>query len=64
MDTGLKDIILAIITRESGRVDGGACPLFVASSPEEQQKLSLLLARILAGTVHDLENGVYIITRH
>lgn len=64
MDTGLKDIILAIITSESARVDGGACPRFVASSPEEQQKLSLLLARILAGTVHDLENGVYIITRH
>ncbi|MEQ8175295.1 MAG: hypothetical protein ABRQ26_09535 [Syntrophomonadaceae bacterium] len=64
MDTGLKDIILAIITCEHDRVDGGACPLFVAASPEEQQKLSLILARILAGTVHDLENGVYIITRH
>lgn len=64
MDMGLKDIILAIITSDADRVNGGSCPLFVASSGEEQQKLSLLLARILAGTVHDLENGVYIITRH
>lgn len=59
----LTDSILAAICLEPNKV-GGGCPVFFAASPEEQQKTSLLLARILGGLTHDLENGVYIIVKH
>ncbi|MEA1961942.1 MAG: hypothetical protein U9N81_11860 [Bacillota bacterium] len=64
MDNGLKDFILAIVTQEIDKVHGGGCPVFVANSSEQQERMSLLLARILGGNVHDLENGVFFIVRH
>ena len=63
MGTELEHFILAIVTADPEKVRGSG-PLFVASNPEEQQKISLPLARILGGIVHDLENGVYIIVKH
>ncbi len=42
----------------------GGAPIFVASSPEEREKVSTYLSRILNAQVHDLENGIYIIVRH
>lgn len=62
-ETALTHCILAVVCLETEKVYG-ACPIFMAASQEEQQKTSLLLARILGGIVHDLENGVYIIVKH
>ncbi|HWQ74340.1 MAG TPA: hypothetical protein VN441_03410 [Syntrophomonas sp.] len=62
-ETALNQCILAAVCQQRDKV-GGACPIFFAASPEEQRKTSLLLARILGGIVHDLENGVYIIVKH
>jgi len=42
----------------------GGAPIFVASSPEEREKISTYLSRILNAQAHDLENGIYIIVRH
>ncbi|HBQ87803.1 MAG TPA: hypothetical protein DER33_02500 [Syntrophomonas sp.] len=64
MDTNFSNCILAIITTDSSKVAQGGCPVFYALNQEEQEQISLLLARILGGLVHDLENGVYIIVRH
>lgn len=64
METSLKDYILAIITLDSSLVQGGTCPVFIAKDSQEQQKLTLTLARILGGNVHDLENGILIICKH
>lgn len=64
MDTALKGIILAVITDESGKLQAGNCPVFLVQNRAEQERLGLLIARILGGYVHDLENGVLIITRH
>jgi hypothetical protein len=64
MDTSLSNCILAIVTTDSFKVGDAGCPVFYASNGEEQEKVSLLLARVLGGVVHDLENGVYIIVRH
>lgn len=58
----LTDGILAAVCIDPNKV--GGCPLFLAANPEEQQRTSLLLARIMGGIVHDLENGVYIIVKH
>jgi len=63
MDVTLEDYILAAVAADPDKVKGN-CPLFIAGDAEEQQRTSLLLARILGGVVHDLENGVYIIVRH
>ncbi len=64
MDTGIKGIILAIIAVDSSKIQAGNCPLFLIDDKSEQERISLLLARVLGGTVHDLENGILIITRH
>ncbi|HEX3010796.1 MAG TPA: hypothetical protein VHQ70_02005 [Syntrophomonadaceae bacterium] len=64
MDVSLSNQILAIVTIDAFKVAEGGSPVFYAMNQEEQEKVSLLLARILGGLVHDLENGVYIIVRH
>lgn len=60
-DTGM---ILAIFTTDFSKVQGGGCPVFLASNEEEMGKLALLVARCTDGTVHDLENGIYFVLRH
>lgn len=64
MDTGITDYILAIVTLDASKVISGGCPVFMAYDQEEQEKISILLSRILGGIAHDLENGVYFICRH
>ncbi|HQA08094.1 MAG TPA: hypothetical protein PLM20_08305 [Syntrophomonadaceae bacterium] len=64
MDTGLKEVILAVVTWNPAKVSGGWCPVFIAQDQKEMEKISLLLARILGGMVHDLENDVFIIVKH
>ncbi|MGI5911507.1 MAG: capping complex subunit for YIEGIA [Syntrophomonadaceae bacterium] len=64
MDTSVSNYILAIITVEANKIVPGGCPIFLAKDQQEQEKISLLLARVLGGIVHDLENGVYFICRH
>lgn len=64
MEISLKDYILAIITLDASLVQGCGCPVFVAQNSQEQQGLTLTLARILGGNVHDLENGILIICKH
>ncbi|MEN6461718.1 MAG: hypothetical protein ABFC94_10155 [Syntrophomonas sp.] len=64
MDIDIKEYLLAIITINPENVRGGGCPIFIATDEEQQQKISLLLSRILGGIVHDLENGVYLIVKH
>ena len=41
-----------------------ALPVFLADDEVEQQRTAMLLARIMRGMSHDLENGVMIIVRH
>ncbi len=64
MDTGLNEYILAIVTGDMSKVQSGGCPVFLAADRKEQERISLLLARILGGVVHDLENGIYFICKH
>lgn len=64
LNVSLKEAILAVVTRNPAKVGGGGCPIFLAQDQEEMEKTALLLARILGGIVHDLENDVFIIVRH
>lgn len=63
MGVALENYILAVVTTDLAKVSGTGS-LFVVANTEEMQRTSLLLARILGGVVHDLENGVYIIVKH
>lgn len=61
----MEDCILAAVTTEEAadKVHGSVA-LFLADDAQEQQRTAMLLARILRGMSHDLENGVMIIVRH
>lgn len=64
MDIALKDTILAIVTTDKSKIGASGIPVFLASDEKEREKTSLLIAKITAGMVHDLENGCYVIVKH
>ena len=61
----VNDTILAAVTTDyyADKVQGSVA-VFIAEDEIEQQRTAMLLARIMKGMSHDLENGVYIIVRH
>lgn len=56
-------MILAVITLNAAKVGGGA-PIFFARDEAEMDKLAGYISRILDASVHDLENGIYLIVKH
>ena len=61
----MNDTILAAVTTDeyAGKVQGSVA-VFIADDEIEQQRTAMLLARIMRGMSHDLENGVMIVVRH
>ena len=61
----MNDTILAAVTTEeyADKVQGSVA-VFIADDEAEQQRTAMLLARIMRGMSHDLENGVMIVVRH
>ncbi len=61
----MNDTILAAVTTDAyaDKVQGSVA-IFIAENTAEQERTAMLLARIMRGMSHDLENGVYIIVRH
>lgn len=55
--------IAAVVTLRQDHVPGGV-PIFPVQNEQERERVSVLLAKILRGVVHDLENGAYVIVRH
>ena len=55
--------IMAVITSNREAVAGGA-PIFITSGQEEQKELAFRLEKILDCSVHDLQNGMYIVVDH
>mgnify|MGYP000853806217 FL=1 len=61
----MNTAILAIVTvRRELVLEGGSTPVFYAPDRAEQDRISILLSKILLGMVHDLENGVCLIVSH
>ena len=57
--------IIAILALKSNQDKiGGGAPIFFAENQEELKEISMLLARITMGMVHDLENGIKLIIKH
>lgn len=65
-DVSLNNMIVAIIVieKEKNKVGGGGAPVFYVEDRAEQEKISMLLARLTLGMVHDLGNGVKLIIKH
>lgn len=63
MDVNLIGNVIAAVTVRPERVSGGI-PVFHARDEKEMERLSVHIAKITLGMVHDLENGTYIIVRH
>jgi hypothetical protein len=61
----MNDTILAAVTTDeyADKVQGSVA-VFIADDETEQQRTAMLLARIMRGMSHDLENGVMIVVRH
>ena len=61
----MNDTILAAVTTDeyADKVQGSVA-VFNADDEIEQQRTAMLLARIMRGMSHDLENGVMIVVRH
>lgn len=55
--------ILAVVTVDKAKVNGGA-PIFFAQDSKEAATMSEIIARIFGAAVHDLHNDVFIIVRH
>lgn len=61
--SGAEGRIVAVVTC-SREVAGGGVPVFFARTEQEREQVARLLAKILRGTIHDLQNGAYVIVRH
>jgi hypothetical protein len=55
---------VAVVALATDKVLPGGVPVFVASGPEEREKVAMYLSRIMDVQVHDLENGVYVLVKH
>lgn len=64
MDTGLKEVILAIVTVDEQRVLHSSAPVFLAKDDEEKERVALMLSKITLGMMHDLTNGCTVIVKH
>lgn len=61
----MKDTILAaVVSWENIDKVHGMNSVFIAEDSLEQQRIAMLLSRILKAMAHDLENGVIIIVQH
>lgn len=63
---GGRPTVYAVITLEDAehRVDPGDAVMFTVRGRDEQEELSLGLARILGASTHDLGNGSFIVVAH
>ncbi|GAA5415381.1 hypothetical protein Pryu01_00405 [Paraliobacillus ryukyuensis] len=59
----IEKAILAVITTNSQKVDGGA-PIFYCESKEEMTKVAANLEAIIDGISHALSDELYIIVKH
>lgn len=64
MNIRTTDNIVSIVTVNKEKVSSGSVPIFYAENEKEQKKVSLLIAKLVSGMVHDIENGCYLIVKH
>ena len=56
-------VMVAVVTlKKPGEVNGGMAPIFYAKDEKEREKIATYITRITNATVHDLEEGTFILT--
>lgn len=55
-------VMFALITHKKDRVTSGMAPVFFADDEQESQRIALWISRITGADVHDLQNGVLMLT--
>ncbi len=59
-----NSILAVIVQKENKEKVAGGVPIFYTEDERELEEISMLLARLTLGMVHDLGNGVKIIMKH
>ncbi|MCG8513380.1 MAG: hypothetical protein MI740_04505 [Halanaerobiales bacterium] len=59
-----NSILAVIVQKENKAKVAGGVPIFYTEDERELEEISMLLARLTLGMVHDLGNGVKIIMKH
>ncbi|MFW6238325.1 MAG: capping complex subunit for YIEGIA [Halanaerobiales bacterium] len=62
----INNRIIAVVTEieNKEKVNGGGVPFFFTENEDETEEISMLLARVTLGMVHDLGNGVKVVIKH
>lgn len=62
----INNRIIAVVTEieNKEKVNGGGAPFFFTENEDETEEISMLLARVTLGMVHDLGNGVKVVIKH
>lgn len=61
--SGNLPIMFALVTlKKPAEVNGGMAPIFYAKDEKEREKIATYITRITNATVHDMEEGTYILT--
>lgn len=55
-------IMFAIVTSRKDAVQGGMAPIFIAEDDVERDRIAMWLSRITNCIVHNLHNGVLVLT--
>ncbi|SHJ13539.1 hypothetical protein SAMN02745975_01356 [Geosporobacter subterraneus DSM 17957] len=64
MDFGIKDNVIAVITRDEKAVSVATVPTFYAKTEQQQEAIAFYLSKVTTGMVHDLGNGCYVVVKH
>jgi len=57
-------IVACVVLQEKKENISGEIPTFLVQDKSEQERVCMLLAKILKAMIHDLENGIYLIVKH
>lgn len=55
-------VMFAVVTTKKDAVSSGMAPIFYAEDEKERDRIAMWMCRISNATVHDLHNGVLILT--
>ncbi|NLN19752.1 MAG: hypothetical protein GX162_10850 [Firmicutes bacterium] len=64
MEIDVKRSIMAVVTMHGDRVCGGGAPVFLAKDEQELESMAAAIARVMAGMVHEVGEGILIIVKH
>ncbi|MFW6381779.1 MAG: capping complex subunit for YIEGIA [Bacillota bacterium] len=62
--SSINSILAIVALRESGDSVQGGAPIILVDTREDLEEISMLLARITLGMVHELTDNIKIIIKH